>query len=400
MGYGAHLNEIPKTVNERYPVYISTQPIWTNVLPFAQHTGGITFPDQMYIARDQPYFPDPNAPIDWLRSQLGAHELYHTIQWTYISNPIGTWLTSEELRWWMEATAEWAQPHVYDQDGQYPKFSDYLLSNPHLSMVQRSLSEGTRAYGSFIFATFLEEQIANGNHVVIQQTWERYGTNPNAGMLTAIENVLVQNYNTSFRDAFPEFARLNYFMNQGTYDFVPPNGVYTDTRNLGSLQNNWPLWRIFREKLAPDIRDHPNDTAAVPVEGPINEPANLFPIQAEATAIDHLGVTYIEFRTSNLNLQPGASADLELTITIPERAGLVSLHRPRVSVISIQDFDGVPHPGNQFIQPQTNGADLEYTTIIQNFQRNNRVVVIVSNFLPVANFDGMDVHYRAAINIH
>lgn len=108
MGYGARLNQIPKPVDGRFPIYVSTQPLWTNELPIPLHTGGITLPDKMYIARDQPYNPDPNAPIDWLRSQLGAHETFHIIQWTFIPNPIGSWLTSEELRWWMEATAQWA----------------------------------------------------------------------------------------------------------------------------------------------------------------------------------------------------------------------------------------------------------------------------------------------------
>lgn len=99
---------------------VSTSPIWTNVLPMPVPAGGITFPDQMYIARDQPYSGDPNAPIDYLRTQVGAHELYHTVQYTYIGNPLVTWVLSEELRWWMEATAAWVQPHVYGEDGTYP----------------------------------------------------------------------------------------------------------------------------------------------------------------------------------------------------------------------------------------------------------------------------------------
>lgn len=92
--------------------------------------------------------------------------------------------------------------------------------------------------------------------------------------------------------------------------------------------------------------------------------------------------------------------DLELDIVIPGRAGLVPLDRPRVSVMPIQDFDSIPHPGNQFVDPQTVGVDLTYTITIQNFQQNDRIAVIVANILPVANFNSMRVHYRAALNIH
>lgn len=270
-------------------------------------------------------------------------------------------------------------------------------------MVQRSVTDGPRAYASFIFATFLEEQVANGNTAIVRQTWERYGANPSAAMLAAIEDVLIQNYNTSIRAVFPEFARLNYFMNQGTYDFVPPNGVYPRVQELGGLQNNWPQWRIFREKLLPPNsarNNSPQDTAAVVVEGPVIPPSiNSFPIEGEASSVDHLGTTYIEIRTSNLNLPPGDSADLELTITLPGQAALAIVDRPRVSVIPIANFAAHPHPGNQFLNPQVDGNDLKYTTTIQDFQQNNRVVVMVSNVIPVDGFDGIRIYYRAALDI-
>jgi hypothetical protein len=399
MGYQPQLNVIPKTDNGRYPVYVSTSPIWTNVLPSPAYAGGITFPDQMYIARDQPYSGDPNAPIDWLRSQLGAHELYHTVQYTYIGYPLVTWVLSEELRWWMEATAEWAQPHIYSQDGTYPKLLDNLLANPHLSMVQRSLTDGPRAYGSFIFATFLEEQVANGNAAIIQQTWERYRANPNADMLAAIEEVLTQNYNTNLRDVFPEFARLNYFMNQGTYDTVIPQ-VYPNVQDLGSLQNNWALWRIFREKLRQGRENFAAGNAGVEIARTIDQEWNLFPAAGQATNVDHLGVAYLEFRTTQLNLPAGTAADLQLTITVPDRGGLLPLHRPRVSVMAIQGFAAVPHPANTFLDPIVNGVDLEYTTTIQNFQQYDRVAVLVSNILTHENYDGLTVRYNAAIVLH
>ena len=269
-------------------------------------------------------------------------------------------------------------------------------------MVQRSRTDGSRAIGSFILATFLEERVANGNAAIIQQTWERYRANPNADMLAAMEEVLTQNYNTNLRDVFPEFARLNYFMNQGTYDAVLPI-VYPDVQNLGSLQNNWALWRIFREKLLPinSARNNsPQDTAAVVVEGPVLPPSmNSFPIEGEASSVDHLGTTYIEIQTSNLNLPPGGSADLELTLTLPGQGVLAVVDRPRVSVIPIANFAAVPHPGNQFIIPQVDGNDLKYTATIQDFQQNDRVVAIVSNVIPVDGFDGIRIYYRATLNI-
>lgn len=135
MGYP--VNQIPLQ-NGKYPVYVSSDPIWT-AIPFVDPVArpAIALPERIFFNRRNLY--NPAQPLDSLRV-TGAHEFFHTLQWTYVPNAWiggqgGTWVTNPQLRWWMEATAQWAQAKVYPQDGTYPASLDTLLREPYRSLI-------------------------------------------------------------------------------------------------------------------------------------------------------------------------------------------------------------------------------------------------------------------------
>lgn len=398
MGYGAPLNEIPKPVNGRYPVYISTQPIWTNVLPFPVNAGGITFPDQMYIARDQPYNPDPNAPVDWLRSQLGAHEFYHTIQWTYVDNPPADWLTSTDLRWWMEATAQWAQPQVYDRDGTYPREIDTLFSEPFHSMIDRPYAYGGRSYGGFIFATFLVQEAGNYDLSIIRRVWEQYdASNGNGGIAQALNDILNTYNGRSLESEFPRFSWNNYFLKAGTYEYPNQQAqwIYRDVNNLGSLVQ-WREWQLFRDKLrAPRNANWDNIPAVV------TDPVNDYPFSSTngeySYYVQKMGAGYIEFSPDNL--PAGMVASLEVTIRTDLPINTAN-RVVRISALPIQNFGDMNQPDNEFLVSHPEGSDItRYSFRIANFQQCDRATMILNNIETTSTVIEFDYNYEATLDL-
>jgi hypothetical protein len=155
-----------------------------------------------------------------------------------------TYGTQSDLRWWMEATAQWAEPKVYPQSGTYPGSIDALLSQPYVSMPE------TDGYSSVIFARYLEDKVAGGSPDIIRKTWEEYSADSSNGMTVAIDSVLGGYGNKSWATEFPNFAWNNYFMINGTYDIQVTN-VYT---NLATLPPPFTglEWQLFRSWLRED----------------------------------------------------------------------------------------------------------------------------------------------------
>ena len=184
----------------------------------------------------------------------------------------------------MEATATWAQPQVYERDGTYPRELDTLFSEPFLSMIDRPYAYGGRSYGGFIFATYLEEKVANADSIV-RKSWEQYQSqylaNGNGSVVNAIETVLQQDYATNLSAVLPHFAWNNYFLNGGTYDRVV--NVYRDVENPCYLVNQQvcsqlqqqPEWELFRSWLAVPRNNFQDAHAGVFVLDQVNQ----FPIE-------------------------------------------------------------------------------------------------------------------------
>jgi hypothetical protein len=393
MGYS--VDRIPLQ-NGKYPIYISSDPIWTNEPPYISDAPGVTFPSAMYIRRSARYFTA--QPIDELRV-VGSHELFHTFQWSYVPNAcifgVGgqtcTWAFSPGLSWWMEATAIWAEPKVYSINGVYPAKLGAFLNAPYRSLASTG---NEREYGSFIFANYLEQKVANSD-VIIRQIWERYRANNGGDVVAAINDVLRDQYQRNLVDEFPAFAWNNYFLNDGTYTrWIDLAYRAVDNLPQNEFRNGFE-WRLFRNNLG--RRD---DEAGASVKTVRRFPF-IGPELGDPDRVDHLGSVYIEFLPNDRTL----ATDLNLQIRIPSGGLLDLTDRPKVSVIPIPvpNFTNAPHPPNNFVQPTvvfgpSGSLDLLYTSTVPNFNAVDRVAVIISN--TALNLDGIQYSYSATTVPH
>ncbi len=294
--------------------------------------------------------------------------------------------------WWMEATAQWAERKVYPSAG-WAADPSLLLAKPYLSLTRTDGSQ----YASFIFARHMEEQIAQSNPDIIKETWEQYkasaANNAGAEMITAIDQVLQRAaYTTSLRNEFPKFAWETYFLNGDS--FAQQVLAYTSEWDTTGTPIARPEWRLFRVKL--NLADtvaasfvigenrFPDDEVVGP---PMNAPHQ----------IDHLGTIYVEFYPNNLNLPPNTGADLNLTITIRNGSVLDEADRPKVRVIPVPDFIVTPHLFGASVEPSVVVPDLVYLSSVQDFDRFDRVVMIISNIGLGSGLDGMTYSYHATI---
>jgi hypothetical protein len=290
----------------------------------------------------------------------------------------------------MEATAQWAQAKVYPQDGSYPASLDALLREPY-----RSMPSDARAYASFIFATFLEQKVANSD-VIVRQTWERYRANNGGRMLTAIDQTLRNQYNTTIANAFPNFTWHNYFMNNGTYDLQVTN-VYTNT-NPTTLPPAFtgPQWQLFRSHLREGRDNWQAGHAGVWVDRVNIFPANSNSITSTySSRVENLGAAFIEFVPN-----PSLSATAVLSVTFTVHLPLLDTTRlARVSVLPISNFAAVPHPGNVFLTPRAapppTPLTSHYTFRVANFRQCDRVTLIANAITTTA--DLFDYRYLAEV---
>ena len=108
-------------------------PYQVYIVPILGNPAGITFsPQYTFITNDvtgiDGYTPD----------SLAAHEFFHASQWMYqqacpqinLLQITTAWWNHEDLRWWMEATADWAQQEAIPTDTAY--------AGPIVSYLNRS----------------------------------------------------------------------------------------------------------------------------------------------------------------------------------------------------------------------------------------------------------------------
>jgi uncharacterized repeat protein (TIGR01451 family) len=406
------VTSIPKDTdnNRRHRIYVSSGPIWTDIPivggGYQFDMRGVTLPNRMFINHNVPYTTTQTVQIDPLRAETGAHELFHTVQWTYVPGvcPVGgqvcSWGTQSDLRWWMEATAQWAQPKVYPQCGTYPMFLDSLLKESYRSM------SSTGGYSSVLFARHLEGNVAfpsnpNTASDIIRATWQRYkdinGNNQAGKIIEAIDTVIGEyNGTTNLANEFPKFTWNNYFMITGTYGIQVTN-VYTDLVTLPPSFTG-PEWKLFRNFAQEDRKKWQDGNAGVnPVARVFQFPVDVSPGTTTAI-VDHWGAGYLEFFPSRLNLQTGQTADLNLTIVVGNGNVIPQADRPRVSIMPITAWGGntLPPP-NDFVQPVLSGGALIYNRNIPNFNTYNRVAVIINNISQ--HLDGIPYGYSANVVI-
>lgn len=216
-------------------------------------------------------------------------------------------------------------------------------------------------------------------------------------MLTALEQVLQSQYATTLTNEFPKFTWHNYFMNNGTYDAVLPQRVYTnlnDPLGPGNFHDNWQEWQLFRFWLKDERRNWQAGNAGVRTAQE-NNYANRVggPPPNYSSVVESQGVSYVEF------LRPATiGANTTLSVTLDVYLPFVNVSDDiRVSVLPIRSFSTLPHPSNQFI-PSTyisiGRVTYRHTFRVANFHQCDRAAVIINN---LRRSDAFEYTYTAEL---
>jgi len=302
--------QLPAT-NQPYQVYVvSLQARGLSLDPFNPNArtraAGISLPPGV-IFIDQHYTADIGA--------LGAHEFFHTIQWAYqqacmLSIPGYTlqypvhWFPdqNEDLRWWMETTATWAQREAVTTDRSYINPIRTYLQNPpppnvsgpwrHIDARPVQPQIGDNFAYSPLFPYYLVEQIGAGRNI-IRTSWEQYRDRGNCGPLKYVLNRYVLPAGQQMQDIFPDYAEANYFLrytNGTEFRTAPaPYGLGNDFRPVSDL---------------PPILSNLTLSVAGPSAG------------YNGRTIQYSGTGYVEFRKNFTPQNQGRSLEVTLTISV------------------------------------------------------------------------------------
>jgi len=193
---------------------------------------------------DQHYSPDLGA--------LGAHEYFHAVQWSYqqtCMSPMPSsilqwpraWFNNEDVRWWMEATADWAQREAVTTDRSYIDPIGTYLGRPWQHMDTRPVRSTDNFAYSPLFPYYLVEQLGVGKDI-IRTTWEKYRDKGNCGSLITVLQLWVLPENRKMEQIFPDYAEANYFLqyaNENEFRTAPAHDLginyrpASDQRTLG-----------------------------------------------------------------------------------------------------------------------------------------------------------------------
>jgi hypothetical protein len=230
--------------NQPYQVYVVNIRA-SGILPplqIGRGSPGITLPPGV-IFMDQHYSPDLGA--------LGAHEYFHAVQWSYqqtCMSPMPSsilqwpraWFNNEDVRWWMEATADWAQREAVTTDRSYIDPIGTYLGRPWQHMDTRPVRSTDNFAYSPLFPYYLVEQLGVGKDI-IRTTWEKYRDKGNCGSLITVLQLWVLPENRKMEQIFPDYAEANYFLqyaNENEFRTAPaPYGRGIDFRPVRDEQD-------------------------------------------------------------------------------------------------------------------------------------------------------------------
>lgn len=108
-----------------------------------------------------------------------AHELMHALQWTYAGSPRCP--TFPSFRWWMEASATWAEDYVFRKDKNQCQDPTLLLSHPELPLDDSGSpynSHDPHPYAAYLWPYFLDA--ATGSAAYVRTIWENFPTHTTA----------------------------------------------------------------------------------------------------------------------------------------------------------------------------------------------------------------------------
>lgn len=157
-----------------------------------------------YCSFDNDYAGFPGTPADTLRV-TAAHELFHAVQFAY---------DYEEDRWFLEATATWAEDELFDDvNDNWQYLSSSPLRQPRESLDQFSRNS-LRQYGEWIFFRYLTERwkkSQGGMPVIMRRLFERVDGakgGPDLYSMRAIERELASK-GTSITKVYGDFSDAN-----------------------------------------------------------------------------------------------------------------------------------------------------------------------------------------------
>jgi YD repeat-containing protein len=121
------LTDLGNALEDGYTTYFQTLqyqrpalswPLQVYVVPILTGEPGISLPPGL-IFIDSGIPGNPTKMANHEARSLGAHEFFHVVQWSYQQSCMKSipsevaqiplnWFLNEDLRWWMEASADWA----------------------------------------------------------------------------------------------------------------------------------------------------------------------------------------------------------------------------------------------------------------------------------------------------
>ncbi len=148
---------------------------------------------------------------------LISHEYFHAIASAYRSGVDAKW---------SEGTAVWAEEKYNPDQQDFERLIGAYLSRPWRPFDRRSGSafDGW-AYGGGLWVQFLDERFGEN---VIREIWERLATT-SEDHLSTTEAILLQEHQSSLRDAWLEFTRWNLF-----------TGARADSARSYATASHWP----------------------------------------------------------------------------------------------------------------------------------------------------------------
>ena len=157
-----------------------------------------------FCAFDNDYAGFPGTPEQTLQV-TAAHELFHAVQFGY---------DYEEDRWFLEATATWAEDELFDDvNDNYQYLSVSPLRQPRQSLDQYSRSS-LRQYGEWIFFRYLSERWPEETGTMptvilrLMQRIDGAKGGPDLYSMRAIERELKAR-KTSLRQVYADFSDAN-----------------------------------------------------------------------------------------------------------------------------------------------------------------------------------------------
>ncbi|HEX4850680.1 MAG TPA: hypothetical protein VFV08_07735, partial [Puia sp.] len=260
---------------------------------------------------------------------IAAHEFFHQVQLQYFAascpkyplgapwNIVGAWVDNEDVRWWMDSTAQWAQHEVYTSDKSYfrpiPSFLNQTWQHLDTRLIFINVDPKGLAgfpYGTVLFPIYLSERLpAQGT--LIKNTWEKYSqlNNGCGAMMPALQSAL-QTQGTSMELVFPGFSEANYslaYQNQNDFRNDPTFGV-------GASYKPWTEIAALWEDL---LFQH----------GPTTGTGR--------DTVEHLGTAYIELDNRFSN---GIGRALTVTADIYLSSSLTTTVDPVVKVWAINQY--------------------------------------------------------------